>query len=210
MKVIKINIRWLKEFLVFKKKQVDCYEHGFKVVHSAIIVCIHPFLLGGGGEVEPPTKFSKRREGDLTGPQLLEGRGFAGKEGVDFIQGRGCNFQIKINHYLTAKKSTCNDKKSLWAKISFSVIIKNSNWEISTNNLVTKDKMVLRMKNFNILGVHWKIPPLWRVHEKPILRRDCLKMEAWIVCRFKMGGGGSGLGKKERVRIWKVFLNKIQ
>ena len=36
----------------------------------------------------------------------------------------------------------------------FSLITKNSNWENLTKNLVTfKTKMVLRMKNFNILGV---------------------------------------------------------
>ena len=32
----------------------------------------------------------------------------------------------------------------------FSVITKNSNQEIVTKNLVLKDKIVLRMKNFNI------------------------------------------------------------
>ena len=37
----------------------------------------------------------------------------------------------------------------------FSVIITNSNWEILPKSLVTlKDKMVLRMKNFNILVIH--------------------------------------------------------
>ena len=36
-----------------------------------------------------------------------------------------------------------------------SVITKNSNWEITTKNLVTfKNKMRLRMKDFNIFGVH--------------------------------------------------------
>ena len=36
----------------------------------------------------------------------------------------------------------------------FSVVTKNSNWEILTKNLVTflKDKMGLRMKNLNIFG----------------------------------------------------------
>ena len=52
-----------------------------------------PFSRG----VEPPTKFSKRGGGALTGPQLLEG--VAGKEGDDFFQGAGggggCNFYIK-------------------------------------------------------------------------------------------------------------------
>ena len=52
-----------------------------------------------------------------------------------------------------------------------------------------------RMKNFNILGVHRKI---WVLrgggHKRPIYRWDCLKREAWTVCRFKGGwqerGGG--------------------
>ena len=40
----------------------------------------------------------------------------------------------------------------------FSVITKNSNWEILTKNLVIfKDKMEWRIKNFNICGVHRKI-----------------------------------------------------
>ena len=40
----------------------------------------------------------------------------------------------------------------------FSVITKYSNWDIFTKNLVTlKDKMGLRMRDFNIFGVHWKI-----------------------------------------------------
>ena len=41
-------------------------------------------------------------------------------------------------------------KKNFETKIFFSVITKNSNWEVVTNNL---DKMGLRMKNFNVLGV---------------------------------------------------------
>ena len=46
------------------------------------------------------------------------------------------------------------------------------------------------MKNFNILGIHWKI---WLsdggVHKKSIKRKDCLKREAWTVYRFKEEGG---------------------
>ena len=44
--------------------------------------------------------------------------------------------------------------------IIFSIITKNSDWVILTKNLVTFKrwgKMGLRMKNFNIMGVHWKI-----------------------------------------------------
>ena len=54
----------------------------------------------------------------------------------------------------------------------FSVITKSLNCEILTKNLATlKDNMRLRMKNFNILRVHWKI---WFLaggsHEKWILK----------------------------------------
>ena len=41
-----------------------------------------------------------------------------------------------------------NDKKSLYTKIFFSVITKNSNWEMLT---------MKRLKNFNIFKVHWNI-----------------------------------------------------
>ena len=85
-----------------------------------------PLFLQG---VEPPTKFSKR--GCLTGPQLLEGRCWRRGRG-DFFQG-GCNFHIKNK----LKSVIFNDKTSLQAKIFFSVITKNSNWEILPKNLVT-------------------------------------------------------------------------
>ena len=40
----------------------------------------------------------------------------------------------------------------------FSVVTKNSNWEISTKNLVTfKREDGVKDENFNILCVHWKI-----------------------------------------------------
>ena len=55
--------------------------------------------------------------------------------------------------------------------------------------------MVLRMKNFNILGVHWKIWLLkrgggggggsWKTN---IEGGDCLKRGAWTVYWFKGGG----------------------
>ena len=45
----------------------------------------------------------------------------------------GCNFHIKNK----LKSENFNDKKSLQAKIFFSIITKNSNWEISHKNLVT-------------------------------------------------------------------------
>ena len=53
--------------------------------------------------------------------------------------------------------------------------------------------MELRMKNFNIMGVHWKIQFLWGGgggggggYKKPIYRGDLPEKEgAWTVCRFK-------------------------
>ena len=82
---------------------------------------------GGWGGGEPPTKFSKR--GGLTGSQLLE-RG-CWERGGEFFQ-RGCNCHLKNK----LKSEIFNDKKSLKAKIFFSVTTKNSNWEILPKNLV--------------------------------------------------------------------------
>ena len=92
------------------------------------IVC--PSFLQGGG-FEPPSKFSKR--GSWTGPQLLEGSCWERGGGVTFFRWGGCNFHIKIK----LKTAISNDKKSLSAKIFFSAITKNSNWEILPKNLVT-------------------------------------------------------------------------
>ena len=48
--------------------------------------------------------------------------------------------------------------KKVYKQKCFSVTNKNLNWEIITKNLVTfkflKNEMKLRMKNFNIIGVH--------------------------------------------------------
>ena len=80
----------------------------------------HRLLKGKSHSVHPPpppsaTSFSKRRA--LTGPQLLQG--VAGKEGVTFFRG-GCNFHQKKK----LKSEIFNEKKSLLAKIFFSVIDK--------------------------------------------------------------------------------------
>ena len=94
-------------------------------VKSLHIVCTRSLSVWG---VELPTKFSKR--GGLVGPQLLER--VAGKEGMTFFMGDDAVF--------THKKLKCeifNNKKSLQAKIFFSVITNNSNWGISPKDLVT-------------------------------------------------------------------------
>ena len=64
----------------------------------------------------------------MTGPQLLEG--VARKED-DFFQGG-----VQFSHKNKLKSEIFNDKESLYAKIFFSVITKNSNWEILPKNLV--------------------------------------------------------------------------
>ena len=61
-----------------------------------------------------------------------------GKRGVVFFNGT-CSFYIK----------------RVYKKLFLSVISENLNWENLTKNLATfKDRMGLRMKNFNIMRVH--------------------------------------------------------
>ena len=49
-------------------------------------------------------------------------------------------------------------KKFINRKIFSSVLTTNLNWEILTKNLVTfTDGTGVKMKYFNITGVHWKI-----------------------------------------------------
>ena len=93
--------------------------------HGGINSVYPPF---SAGEFELPTKFSKRV--GLTGPQLLEG--VAGKEGVTLIR-----WVLQFSHKNKLKSEMFNDKKSLQAKMFFSVITKSSNWEILPKNLVT-------------------------------------------------------------------------
>ena len=55
----------------------------------------------------------------------------------------------------------CLMTKKVHKQKCFSVTNKNLYWQIITKNLVTfkflKNEMKLKMKNFNIKGVHWKI-----------------------------------------------------
>ena len=61
----------------------------------------------------------------------------------------------------------------------FFVSTKNLNWEILTKNLVIllTDGMELRMRNFNIMGVHWKIWFLRGLHKKNIMLGGNIKGE---------------------------------
>ena len=92
--------------------------------YTQVIVC-NPLLSAGGGELSLQPNFQKGGGGGLTGFQLLE----AGC----WERGGGCNFHIKNK----LKSETFNDKKSLYAKIFFSIITKNSNREILPKNFVT-------------------------------------------------------------------------
>ena len=56
--------------------------------------------------------------------------------------------------------------------------------------------MWLRVKNFNITGVHWKIQFLVGVPKKPIYRGELPKKEGLGPFPDLRRGGG-GLGKKE-------------
>ena len=97
-----------------------------------------------------------------------------GKSGETFSREGGCNFYIKDK----LKSEIFNDQKKVYKQKCFSpsFMTKNSNWETVTKNLVIiKNKMVLRMKNLNILGVHWKIRFLGGVHKKKYRGGNCLK-----------------------------------
>ena len=51
--------------------------------------------------------------------------------------------------------------------------------------------MKLRMKNFNIFGVHWKIRFLgWRVPKNQYREGDCFKMGSMDSLQIWDGGGG--------------------
>ena len=63
--------------------------------------------------------------------------------------------------------------------------------------------MVLKMKNFNILGVHWKVQLLGGFMKNQYRGWDCLKRGggAWTVCRFIR----EGLARKKEV----MFLRGV-
>ena len=131
-------------------------------------MCTHPFLLGVGGGVNLQPNFQPRG-GGLAGPQLLER--CCWERGGDFIQ-RGLQFL----HKNKSKSEIFNGKKRLWAKKYFSIITKNSNWKISTKNLVIfKDKIVLRMKNFDTFGDSLKKNTFREGSRKTNIEGDCLK-----------------------------------
>ena len=66
----------------------------------------------------------------MAGPQLLEG--VAGKEGSDFFLG-----ELQFSQKNKLKSEIFNNKKIYQQKYFFSVITKNSEWEILPKNLVT-------------------------------------------------------------------------
>ena len=123
---------------------------------------------------------------------------------------------------LWLKSKIFNYKKSYNKQKYFSVITKNSNWEGLTQNLVTlKNKMALRMKNFNILDIHWKIRLLVGCSRKTNIEGGGLpnwKRGAWTVCWFKGGlvrkRGGTFEGGFDNpmytiLYVYEYFLNNF-
>ena len=89
---------------------------------------VHPLPPQGRLSLQPNFRIG----GDgLHGTSAFRG-GLLRKRGINFFK-RGCNLYIKNK----LKSEMFNDKKSLKPKIFFSVIIKNSKWEILSKNLVT-------------------------------------------------------------------------
>ena len=137
------------------------------------IACTPSPLLQEG--VEPPTKFSK---GGLDRVSIF--RGGCWERGVWLLSGGDAGFTQKINlnlKYFTTKN------------IFFSVITKNLNWEILTNWLILKDGMRLRMKNFNIVVVHWEMGGGFTKNQ--YIARNCLKRGLGQTADLR-----GGLGKK--------------
>ena len=77
-------------------------------------------------------------------------------------------------------------------KMFLSVITKNLNWEILTRiELHLKGGMGLKMEDFNIMWVPWKILFLEDGRGSQInkyIGGNCLKRWSWTVYRFKGGG----------------------
>ena len=101
---------------------VGAHEKKKNYNNYTFIVCTPPFLQGCWAS----NQILKMRRLDKN--SVLEG--VAGKDGGWFFSGGVAIFTQKI------KSEIFNDKKSLQAIIFFTVITKNSNWEILPKNLV--------------------------------------------------------------------------
>ena len=126
---------------------------------SKYIVCTSPFWRGEGVGWASNQIFKK---GALTRPQLLE-RGCLerGGGGVTFFMGC-CNFHIKSK----LKSEIFNDKKSWSAKIIFTVITKNSNWEILRFlGFIEKSNFQGGSRKSSIEG---RLPKMGSLHSLPI------------------------------------------
>ena len=73
-----------------------------------------------------------------------------------------------------------------------SAITTNLNWEVSIQNLILKDGMELRMKNFDIIGLTGKSDFQGGFTKNQYIEENFLKSGAWTVCKFNVG-----LAKKE-------------
>ena len=94
--------------------------------HQRVIVCTSP-LSAGKLSLQPNFQKGGGAWQDLN----FRGR-LLGKRGMTFFKGGGGRLQFLHKNKL--KFEIFNDKKSLQAKVFFSVITKNSNWEILPKN----------------------------------------------------------------------------
>ena len=109
------------------KFQLKKVWRSYVSLYQRAIVCTPlPFLKGRGGGGWASNQIFKKRGLDKISTFREE---LLGKRRVTFFKG-DCNFHIKNK----LKSEIFNDKKCLSAKIFFSIITQNSNWEILPEN----------------------------------------------------------------------------
>ena len=99
-----------------------------QVSHLNIVGTPHPHFCRGELSLQP--NFQKGGGGGVDRASTFRG-GFLEKSGWFFSEA------LPFSHKNKLKSEIFNDKKSLLAKIFFSAITKNSNWDILVKNLVT-------------------------------------------------------------------------
>ena len=159
----------------FGKGVCSCGLKGYAYIHmppiSDEVVEPLPNFKKWGGIVAPPPSYLQGggwtsnqifKKGWLERTSTFRG-GLLGKRGVTFFRGGGgCNFHIKSK----LKSEIFNDKKSWSAKIIFTVITKNSNWEILRFlGFIEKSNFQGGSRKSSIEG---RLPKMGSLHSLPI------------------------------------------